>query len=212
MKEHTICPNCNQSIKKGTFSSNEIVSKKIIDQINYLEENTKDAYCSKCAPSLQKYSLKKITLNYQNISKSINSYLKYIPVITTHSPLNWDYRAIQMVSGQSSTGTGVITEFTSSFTDTFGGDSGRHNKKLRAGEDLCLLQLRKQTLALGGNAIIACDIDYSEIGSGKGILMVCMAGTAIELKNTDIISNNLSIKLEKLNELSKEKLELKNLL
>ena len=76
---------------------------------------------------------------------------------------------------------GVVSEFTSSFTDLFGVQSGRFNKKLKAGEDICFAQLRKQALDLGGNAVIATDIDYSEVGGGKGMLMVCMGGTAIKL-------------------------------
>ena len=41
---------------------------------------------------------------------------------------------------------------------------------------------------MGGNAIIGTDIDYSEVGGGKGMLMVCMSGTAIELslENEDL--------------------------
>ena len=58
-----------------------------------------------------------------------------------------------MVTGQTTTGTGVLTEFTSSFTDFFGVQSGRHNKKLKDGEDMCKVQLRTQTLNMGGNAV-----------------------------------------------------------
>ena len=103
-----------------------------------------------------------------------------------------------MVTGQSTTGTGVISEFTSSFTDFFGAQSGRYNQKLKAGENMCFSQLRLQALDLGGNAVIATDIDYSEIGGDKGMLMVCMAGTAIRLENVDILEKETSEIIEKL--------------
>lgn len=103
-----------------------------------------------------------------------------------------------MVTGQSTTGTGVISEFTSSFTDFFGAQSGRYNQKLKAGENMCFNQLRLQTLDLSGNAVIATDIDYSEIGGGKGMLMVCMAGTAIQLTNVDILEIETAEIIEKL--------------
>ena len=63
---------------------------------------------------------------------------------------------------------------------------------------MCFAQLRKQALDLGGNAVIATDIDYSEIGAAKGMLMVCMAGTSIRLKNIDILGNEKSAKIDKL--------------
>ncbi|MEZ4840244.1 MAG: heavy metal-binding domain-containing protein [Flavobacteriaceae bacterium] len=55
----------------------------------------------------------------------------------------------------------------------------RHNEKLQLGEENCFLQLVVKALNLGGNAIIATDIDYSEVGNSKGLLMICASGTAI---------------------------------
>jgi len=112
--------------------------------------------------------------------------------------LKWNYKVLGMVTGQTTTGTGVLTEFTSSFTDFFGVQSGRHNKKLKDGEDMCKVQLRTQTLNMGGNAVVAADIDYSEVGAG-GMLMVCMTGTAINLENIDIIGKDKKEIIKKLN-------------
>ena len=104
-----------------------------------------------------------------------------------------------MVTGQSTTGTGVVSEFTSSFTDLFGAQSGRYNKKLKAGEEMCFAQLRKQAIDIGGNAVIATDIDYSEVGGDKGMLMVCMAGTAIKLRNLSVLGKERELKIGELN-------------
>ncbi|HWB26830.1 MAG TPA: heavy metal-binding domain-containing protein [Chitinophagaceae bacterium] len=132
-----------------------------------------------------------------------------IPVVTTHTPLNWDYDILGLVTGQSVTGTGVVSEISSSITDFFGMQSIRYNNKLKVGEKLCLAQLRKQTVDWGGNAIIATDIDYSELGGLKGMIMVCIAGTAVRLKNTDVLGEtkneqikNLVALLEKLKPLA----------
>jgi hypothetical protein len=40
---------------------------------------------------------------------------------------------------------------------------------------------------MGGNAIIAVDIDYSEMGGEKGMIMVCMSGTVVKLNNLDVL-------------------------
>jgi uncharacterized protein YbjQ (UPF0145 family) len=117
-----------------------------------------------------------------------------------------------MVTGQSVTGTGVISEFTSSWTDFFGAQSNRYNAKLKAGEQLCFAQLRKQAADMGGNAVIATDIDYSEVGGDKGMLMVCMAGTAVRLKNLDVLSENRQKYLPTIDRVSQRFAELQSLL
>jgi len=70
-----------------------------------------------------------------------------------------------------------------------GGQSSSLQNKLSEGEILCRNQLRYKALMLGCNAVIAADVDYAEVGGGKGMLMVCMAGTAVKLNNAaDVLS------------------------
>jgi hypothetical protein len=64
--------------------------------------------------------------------------------------------------------------------------------------------LRYQCALLGGNAIIATDIDYSEVGGGKGMLMVCMAGTAVNLIGIETIFEEREEQLAKVKILVKE--------
>ena len=58
---------------------------------------------------------------------------------------------------------------------------------------MCFSQLRAKAINLGGNAIIGTDIDYGDVGEGKGMLMVCAAGTAIKIINTDILGDDSKI-------------------
>jgi len=135
---------------------------------------------------------------HSKISAQIQPLISAIPVISLQNPANWDYEVLEMVTGQSTTGTGVVSEFTSSFTDMLGRQSGRYNRKIKGGESICFSQLRLQTLNLGGNAVIAADIDYSEVGGEKGMLMVCMAGTAIRLKNLEILGEQKADAIQEL--------------
>lgn len=187
MSELSNCPNCKAELKSNLMSRTTLLNSHKIQVINEYHDQKSDGYCNKCGNEL--YDKYKSTLHYEkeNITSRLQKLISAIPVISTHSPLNWDYTILEMVTGQSTTGTGVISEFTSSFTDLFGVQSGQHNRKLKSGEDMCFAQLRKQVLDAGGNAVIATDIDYSELGAGKGMIMVCMAGTAVKLKNTDIL-------------------------
>nr|MBI1231346.1 heavy metal-binding domain-containing protein [Cytophagales bacterium] len=131
----------------------------------------------------------KSELKNSNSSK-IKELINFVPIVTLHTPQDWKYQSLQIVSAQSVTGTGVITEIASSWTDFFGMESGRYNEKLKTGEDNCKSILRFQALQMGGNAILGADIDYSEAGAGKGMLMVCMAGTAVKITNLRELNYN----------------------
>ena len=183
------CPNCNAEIKNGILKQNLIVKEKEINSINILLEIDNPSYCDKCAAELRR----KITVRFDEYQRFINSHIHNVPVITTHTPYNWNYKPIGIVTGQSVTGTGVISEMTSSFTDFFGGQSGSFVKKIASGEQMCLGQLRIKTLQLGGHAVIATDIDYAELGSIKGMIMVCAAGTAISLNDISVLGETQEI-------------------
>ncbi len=199
MSEVKDCPNCQSPIKSGIISSNALYSKMNSAIINEYNEPKAESYCSKCGKDLYEKYKSQMVSERESLTNQLKKLITNIPVISVHSPLNWDYEVVGMVTGQSTTGTGVITEFTSSFTDLFGAQSGRHNQKLKAGEDRCFLQLRKQAIDLGANAVLGADIDYSEIGAGKGMLMVCMAGTAVKLNNVEVIGKEKSELLDKMN-------------
>lgn len=164
MNEINNCPNCNSSIKGGIISGTTLLTKKATALINEYTELKAEGYCSKCGKTYYEQAEEKFNEEKINLNSYLKKNISIVPVISTHSPLNWDYKILGMVTGQSTTGTGVMTEFTSYLTDLFGSQSNRHNQKLKAGEDLCFTQLRIQTLNMGGNAVITTDIDYSEVG------------------------------------------------
>ncbi|WBL42409.1 heavy metal-binding domain-containing protein [Algoriphagus halophytocola] len=193
------CQNCQKEIKDTVFQFNHIVDGITAKFIQKYTDLDSESYCKKCSETI----IPEAKRNFFTLKNEAESYIKnhiaIIPIITLHSPKDWDYTTLEIVSGQSVSGTGLISEIASNWTDFFGMQSGSFNKKLKEGEDLCKAQLRIQTLNLGGNAIIGTDIDYSEAGGGKGMLMVCMAGTAIKIRNLDSLKidrdilNNLQV-------------------
>ncbi|MDO8929457.1 MAG: heavy metal-binding domain-containing protein, partial [Bacteroidota bacterium] len=192
MENQTVCPNCNESIKTG-WSSNRLLDARYTSFINYVFNKKQSTYCDKCGKKLlddAKTALDKETAKYLRF---LEQNISYVRIITTHVPYNWQYESISIVTGQSVTGTGAISEFKTGFSDFFGGQSGSFNKKLSNGEQLCFSQLRAKAINLGGNAIIGTDIDYGDVGEGKGMLMVCAAGTAIKIINTDILGDDSKI-------------------
>lgn len=107
--------------------------------------------------------------------------------------MNWDYEALTIVTGQTVIGTGVIAELSSDFNDLFGSKSNTLAEKLSLGEVHCAAQIRKKTIDQGGHAVLATDIDYSEMGSLRGMMMVCMSGTAVRLKNPEVLINSKEV-------------------
>ena len=58
------------------------------------------------------------------------------------------------------------------------GRSGTHQKALREARETCLGELAEQADALGADAVVGVDLDYSEIsGGGKGMVLLVASGT-----------------------------------
>lgn len=88
-----------------------------------------------------------------------------------------------IVSAECVFGMNLFKDFFMGMSDLFGGRSNTAQKALREARETCLTELRKEALAVGGNAVISVDLDYSEIGGqGKGMLFLVASGTAVKLK------------------------------
>ncbi len=204
MDEIKSCPNCAAPIKGGIWNANQLIEVEISRSINHFTENKADAHCQRCFSNLLAEAKEKQSSIYPELLEKLEYLLSMIPVLTINSPFRWEYEAIEMVTAQSVTGTGVITEIASGWTDFFSGQSDRMSGKLKLGENTCIKQLRYEAATLGANAIIGTDIDYAEVGGDKGMLMVCMTGTAVMLKNIEILNGRINKDLEALKELIEE--------
>ena len=200
------CPACGEKMKVGVFSSNYFISSNKIAVINEFHSEKISKFCSKCGDPLYAKYKKVLIEEKEMLFTKLKSNISSIPIVSLHTPLNWIYSVLGIVTAQSTTGTGVFSDFTSSFTDFFGAQSKTYNRKLKAGEDICKDILRAETLNSGGNAILATDIDYAEVGGESGMLMVCMTGTAVVLKNPEILEKNIEKSLTVLSQV-KERLE-----
>jgi uncharacterized protein YbjQ (UPF0145 family) len=180
--EYKTCPNCNKKLD-GFMATRHIVKENITSLLNDHRNESAKAYCTECAvPYLTEYN-ESARLEKARLQEIISANVKVIPIITAHSPLNWNYSVLDMVSAQTVTGIGLLSELSSSWSDFTGGQSGSLQEKLSQGELLCRNQLRYKAVMLGGNGVIAADVDYAEVGGAKGMLMVCMSGTAVKVFN-----------------------------
>ncbi|MCV2486513.1 heavy metal-binding domain-containing protein [Flavobacterium sp. SH_e] len=185
------CPCCGKSLT-GFFSTVNLVPQTKIDFINrHLNQNF-DAYCTGCSPDLLNKLARTFQQQKNDIENRLRQIIHYIPILSSPAPNDWKYEAIDMITAQTTSGTGFATELSRSFNDFFGGTSNTTNKKILNATNLCKADIRIQCVKMGGNAIISTDIDYNEIGSGStNMLMVCMAGTAIKVLDINMFPEKI---------------------
>ncbi len=86
-----------------------------------------------------------------------------------------------LVSGEAILGANVFKDFFASIRDIVGGRSAAYEGELRKAKDIAIEEMKQQAAALGGNAVLAVDLDYETIGVGQSgnMLMVSASGTAV---------------------------------
>jgi uncharacterized protein YbjQ (UPF0145 family) len=108
-------------------------------------------------------------------------------LLTTTSSLDgWTVQEyLGPVSAEVVIGTGLFTDFFSSWTDFFGMESRSHQSKLDQIRERALATIEYKALRLGANAVLGLSVDHDEIGAGgKSLLMVTALGTAVRAHRT----------------------------
>lgn len=89
---------------------------------------------------------------------------------------------LDIVSAEVVVGMHLFKDIAASFRDTFGGRSKVMQDGLKEARKTALRELRAEALALGADAVVGVDLDYSEIsGGGKSMLFLVASGTAVTL-------------------------------
>jgi len=199
------CPNDGAELKSGMFSSNRPFTAEAVEFIHTFTDDKAAGYCEKCGMKLLAQARYEATTRYQSLTDIFHKHIHSIPLLSLQHPEGWKAKPLGLVTGQSVTGTGVFSEFASSWTDFFGSQSKAYNQKIAGGESICQTQLRLKCFEMGGNAVLAVDIDYAEVGGDKGMLMVCMTGTAVSLENTEVLGTGAIEGLNHLTEATKNR-------
>jgi uncharacterized protein YbjQ (UPF0145 family) len=91
-------------------------------------------------------------------------------------------RYIGLVSGEAILGANIFQDFFAGIRDIIGGRSAAYEQELRKAKDIAITEMTQQAQAMGGNAVIAVDLDYETIGGNGSMLMVSASGTAVVLE------------------------------
>ena len=88
-----------------------------------------------------------------------------------------------LVSGEAILGANIFKDIFASIRDIVGGRSSAYEKELRQAKDIAVTEMVEQAKLLGGNAVIAVDLDYETVGQGGSMLMVSASGTAVLIED-----------------------------
>jgi len=90
-------------------------------------------------------------------------------------------RYLGLVSGEAILGANILKDLFAGIRDIVGGRSAAYEQELRKAKTIALEEMQAEAEQMGGNAIVAVDLDYEtvQMGSGGGMLMVSASGTAV---------------------------------
>ena len=88
-----------------------------------------------------------------------------------------EYKGI--VFGEVISGVNFMKDLAASFSNFFGGRSESYEEELIQARQNAVWEMEARAELLGANAVVGVDIDYEVLGSGNGMLMVTVSGTAV---------------------------------
>jgi len=91
---------------------------------------------------------------------------------------------LQIVTAECVFGMNMVKDFFAEVTDLVGGRSNTTQKLFRTARETVLQELRQEAYLVGANAVIAVNLQYSQLtGKGASMLMVVATGTAVNLSD-----------------------------
>lgn len=104
-------------------------------------------------------------------------------LVTTESCIDLPIaERLDVISAEAVLGMNIFKDIGSAWRDVIGGRNKGVQDELRAARKAVLGELKREAAELGADAVIAVDLDYSEIsGGGKSMMMLVASGTAVKL-------------------------------
>ncbi len=85
-----------------------------------------------------------------------------------------------IVTGEAIIGANIVKDLLASIRDIVGGRAGAYEKALKEAREEALREMATEARARDANAVIGVDLDYEVLGTGNGMLMVSVSGTAVK--------------------------------
>lgn len=105
-------------------------------------------------------------------------------ILTTETAHNLPVaERLDIVTAEVVVGLHLFKDIAAGFRDVFGGRSKVMQDGLRDARHMALSEIRLEAQALGADAVVGIDLDYSQISTGGGnMLFLVASGTAVKLE------------------------------
>ena len=109
--------------------------------------------------------------------------------VTTEPTLPEVCERLEIVTAEAVLGTNIFRDLGQDIRGVFGGRGKGYQKALRELREHALSELRVEAAELGADAVVAVDLDYSEISGGSTpMLFLVASGTAVKLNTSTEIA------------------------
>ena len=175
------CNACQKKLGRGLFATSPVSDqvKTYIVDLGYAEQS----WCIACARAvIDKHFEPSVLTEEKSILEEQCNLLT--PSLSTKVNLHVSNECsgnnLGFITGYSALGTGFLTEFASTFTDTLGIQSESYRQKLSESEDTAKQDIIIKALRLGATAIYGVKYQITEATAGKGILISYFSGMAVQ--------------------------------
>ena len=103
-------------------------------------------------------------------------------VLTTESAHNLNVvKRLGVITSEAVIGSSMIKDMFIGVRDVVGGRSDTLQKTLKETRNIVLNELKVECAEMGGDAVVAIDLDYGEISSNGTMLMLVASGTVVKI-------------------------------
>jgi uncharacterized protein YbjQ (UPF0145 family) len=118
--------------------------------------------------------------------QELKANIQQVLVTTEMQPDITIRQRLGIVSAEVAYGMNIFKDIFSSVRNIVGGRSEAIQKTMRDSREAVLFELKREAHALGANAVVAVDLDYTQIGdAGWSMVLVVATGTAVIVDEAD---------------------------
>jgi len=92
-------------------------------------------------------------------------------------------KRIEIVTAECAFGMNIFKDLFAGVRDIVGGRSEAVQKTMRDSRKTALYELKVEASLVGANAVVGVDLDYVELGSSGGMVMLVASGTAVIIED-----------------------------
>lgn len=188
MESTANCPNCNTKLR-GMIMSVRPLGENEVKFAQDFGNFKGESLCEKCGKGIIRKAKESYISEHGKIKTFLKNYRATFPIVTLQNPVDWKYKTLGIVTAQATMNNKVESSL---FDNIFGINQNLVDLdgSVNIGESICFDILRQKSYLLGGNAVLGVDIDYSEFGLKGELMLVCMAGTAVNVLELEAMYEN----------------------